>query len=131
MLAQALVEFDGGQASLAFDGTASFGPQDRTYIAGTKGSLGSIGRDLSLQSVAPATAAGTETPAFSGTWFNDGVAATMGELLSAIENNREPLNGASANLHGLALTFAAIASTHRGTSVVPGAVRSLTAAKRR
>lgn len=131
LLAQALVAFDGGQASLVFDGATPFGPQDRTYIAGTKGSITSYGPDLGQQAVELATQAGTATPALCGTWFNDGFAGTMGELLSAIEDRREPLNGARANLHSLALTFAAIASTHRGLPVVPGTVRSLAAAKRR
>ncbi|GAA2885774.1 putative dehydrogenase [Aminobacter niigataensis] len=130
LLAQALVEFDGGQASLGFDGATPFGPQDRTYIAGTGGSLSSTGPDLGIQAVELTTMAGTARPALAGSWFNDGFAGTMGELLSAIEDGREPLNGARANLRSLGLTFAAIASTHRGTPVVPSAVRSLEEAKR-
>lgn len=131
LLAQALVEFDGGQASLVFDGSTPFGPQDRTYVAGTKGSLTGIGPDLGQQTVELTTEAGIATPALSGSWFNDGFAGTMGELLCAIEDNREPLNGARANLQSLALTFAAIASSHRARSVQPGTVRSLAEAKRR
>ncbi|AWC21166.1 hypothetical protein CO731_00608 [Aminobacter sp. MSH1] len=130
LLAQALVAFDGGQASLAFDGATRFGPQDRTYIAGTRGSLSSTGPDLGIQAIVLTTMAGTARPELAGSWFNDGFAGTMGELLSAIEDGREPLNGARANLRSLGLTFAAIASTHRGTPVVPGAVRSLAEVKR-
>ncbi|KQU64972.1 dehydrogenase [Aminobacter sp. DSM 101952] len=130
LLAQALVEFDGGQASLCLDGATPFGPQDRTYISGTGGSLSSVGPDLGNQAMELTTASGTARPALSGSWFNDGFAGTMGELLSAIEDGREPLNGARGNLQSLALTFAAIASTHRGISVVPGTVRSLAEAQR-
>lgn len=129
LLAQALVEFDGGQSSLAFDGATPFGPQDRTYIAGTMGSLASLGPDLGRQSVELTTVDGTARPELEGSWFNDGFAGTMGALLSSIEDGREPLNGARANLRSLALTFAAIASSHSGTPVVPGAVRSLAEAK--
>ena len=129
LLAQALVEFDGGQASLVFDGATAYGPQDRTYIGGTKGSLSSTGPDLGNQALELTTTAGTARPELQGSWFNDGFAGTMGELLSAIEAVREPLNGARGNLQSLALTFAAIASTHRGKAIVPGTVRSLASAK--
>jgi len=54
----------------------------------------------------------------------------MGELLCAIEEGREPLNGARGNLTSLALTFAAIASAHRGVAVAAGSVRSLESAAR-
>jgi hypothetical protein len=46
-------------------------------------------------------------------------------LLCAIEEGREPLNGARANLESLALCFAAVESAHRGESIVPGTVRRL------
>lgn len=128
LLAQALVTFPGGQASLVFDAAAKFGPKDWTYVAGTKGSASSTGPNLGEQTVELATAAGVARPVLSGTWFNDGFAGTMGELLCAIEDHREPLNGARANLDSLALAFAAIASSRRGVPVVPGSVRSLAAA---
>jgi hypothetical protein len=35
MLAEAIVEFKGGQASLVFDATVKHGALDRTYVAGT------------------------------------------------------------------------------------------------
>ena len=125
LLAQALVTFDGGQASLAFDAATRFGPQDRTYLAGTLGSVSSTGPNLGEQAVELATPAGVAHPVLQGTWFNDGFAGAMGELLCAIEDNREPVNGARENLYSLALAFAAIASAHRGVSVVPGTVRGL------
>ncbi len=128
LLAQALVQFDGGQASLAFDAFTRFGPQDRTYIAGTKGSLSSIGPNLGDQRVELTSQAGVARPVLEGTWFNDGFGGAMGELLCAVEDNREPLNGARENLTSLALAFAAIASAHRGVPVLPGSVRSLSAA---
>ncbi|MCX8571952.1 MULTISPECIES: Gfo/Idh/MocA family oxidoreductase [Hyphomicrobiales] len=130
LLAQALVEFPGGQASLVFDGATAFGPQDRTYISGTLGSLSSIGPDLGSQSVELTTVAGSARPSLEGSWFNDGFGGTMGELLASIEEEREPLNGARGNLQSLALTFAAIASMHRNAAMVPGTVRSLTEARR-
>src|SRR5262249_8411979 len=123
-----LVKFDKGQASLIFDGATPFGPEDRTYIAGTKGSLASIGPNLGDQKVTLATEAGVAMPTLSGSWFNDGFRGAMGELICAIEDNREPLKGAGGNLASLALAFAAMASAHRGMRVKPGEVRRLDAA---
>jgi predicted dehydrogenase len=127
LLASALVQFDKGQASLIFDGATPFGPQDRTYIAGTKGSLASVGPNLGEQSVELSNAAGIATPTLTGSWFNDGFRGAMGELICAIEEHREPLNGARGNLASLALAFAAIASAHRGVPVKPGEVRRIDA----
>jgi hypothetical protein len=49
----------------------------------------------------------------------------MGELLCAIEENREPMNSARDNLKSLALCFAAIAAAHDGAAKRPGDVRKL------
>jgi predicted dehydrogenase len=125
LLAAALVRFDQGQASLVFDGATPYGARDSTYIAGTRGSLASVGPNLGEQTVTLSTADGVATPALSGSWFNDGFDGAMGELISAIEDGREPLNGAQGNLASLALAFAAIASAHAGVPVRPGDVRRL------
>jgi predicted dehydrogenase len=125
LLAQALVQLEGGQASLVFDGSIPHGPRDTTYIAGTKGSLRSDGPDLSAQTVTLTTAAGVARPDLSGTWFNDGFRGAMGELLSAIEDGRRPLHDARGNLDSLALGFAAIASAREGRKVRLGEVRAL------
>ena len=123
LLSQALVAFDGGQASLTFDAAIKFGPLDQTFVGGTKGSLASTGPNLGEQSVTLTTTEGVARPSLEGAWFNDGFAGTMGELLVAVEENREPLNGARGNLSSLALCFAAIASAHSNKPVVPGTVR--------
>jgi predicted dehydrogenase len=129
LVAQAMVAFEGGVASLAFDGAARVGASDRTCIAGSAGTLVSEGPDLGTQAVSLFTAAGMARPALEGTWFREGFVGTMGELLAAIEAGREPLNGARANLEALALCFAAIAASARGAPVAPGAVRSLAEAR--
>lgn len=125
LLGQAMVAFDGGQASLVFDGATRFGPSDRTYIAGTAGSLTSIGPNLGEQSVEVFTEAGVGRPVLSGTWFNDGFHGAMAELMCAIEQKRAPLNSARDNLDTLALTFAAVASAHSGRAVRPGDIRNI------
>lgn len=125
MLAEALVAFEGGQASLVFDAHTRYGPLDTTYVAGTEGSLTSTGPNLGEQTVTLYTEAGAAQPVLQGTWFNDGFHGTMAELLSAIAENREPSNGARGNLLSLALCFAAIESSHRGQPYKVGSVRKL------
>lgn len=120
LLAQVLVRMEGGQASLVFDGAATHGPRDTTYIAGTKGSLQSDGSDLGQQSVTLTTAAGIARPKLQGTWFNDGFRGAMGALLVAIEEGTEPANGAGENLDSLALAFAAIQSRRTRQEVEVG-----------
>jgi predicted dehydrogenase len=125
LLGQAVIEFDSGQASLSFDADAKFGPQDRTYIAGTEGTLTSLGKDFTKQTVTLYTKRGVAKPKLRGTWFPDGFHGTMAELLRSIEQNREPQNSARNNLPSLALCFAAVESAETGTPQVPGQVKSL------
>ena len=125
MLAQALVSFEGGQASLVFDAHTRYGPLDATFVAGTKGSLSSIGPNLQEQTVTLYTQAGAARPALTGSWFNDGFHGAMAELLSAIEENREPSNNGRDNLLSLALAFAAIDSSRTGMARPVGRVRRL------
>ena len=122
MLGLAIIEFDGGQASLAFDADTRYGPQDRTYIAGTKGTLTSIGRDLTRQTVTLHTAKGVATPKLKGSWFPDGFHGAMAELLCAIEAKRIPENNARDNLNSLGLCFAAAKSAETGKPQTPGTV---------
>jgi predicted dehydrogenase len=125
MLAGALIEYDGGQASLAFNAAVVHGQQDRTYLAGSAGSALSVGPSLSEQAVTISTAEGYAAPKLEGTWFREGFHGAMAELLCAVEDGREPANGARENLRSLALAFAAIASSHMGEPQVPGQVRTL------
>lgn len=128
-LANAIVGFDGGQASLTFDAAAKFGVEDRTVVAGSKGILNSRGPDLSNQWVTLTTAAGIARPKLEGTWFAEGFVGTMAALLCAIEDGTQPLNDGRRNLDALALVFAAIASARQGKPVAPGTVRSLAKAE--
>lgn len=125
LVGQALIEFPAAQASLAFDGDTRFGSQDRTYVAGTRGSLSSVGPDNKVQRLTLLTAAGVAEPELAGSWFPDGFHGTMGELLCSIEEHRIPSINAADNLKSLALCFAAVASAERHEPVVPGTVRRL------
>ncbi len=125
LLAQAVVRLEGGQASLVFDGGVPHGARCLTFVGGTEGTLVSDGPDVGTQSVRIMTAQGVGEPALEGNWFNDGFRGAMGELLCAIEENREPSNGARENLQSLALTFAAVHSRQTGKEVAIGASRRL------
>jgi predicted dehydrogenase len=125
LLAQAMVEFDGGQASLVFDAFIKYGSQDLTFVGGRSGTLTSSGPNLGAQTVTLTTADGAASPKLEGAWFTDGFHGTMGELLCSIAEKREPVNSARENLRSLALCFAAIASASDGETKVPGEVRRL------
>jgi predicted dehydrogenase len=125
LLGQAIVEYDGAQASLGFDGFAQFGPRDTTYLAGTAGSLISEGPSLMRQKVTIHTERGYGSPKLRGAWFPDGFHGTMGELLCAIEEKREPFNSARNNLASLELCFAALKSADTGQPQHPGSVRAV------
>lgn len=125
LVGQALIDLDGGQAALVFDGAAKFGPRDTTQITGTAGSLMSEGPNLGEQVVTLTTHAGRAQPELAGTWFNDGFQGAMGALLCAIEDDAEPANGAEENLFSLAMAFAAIRSRQTGQRVDIGTVRRI------
>lgn len=125
MLASAIIEFEGGLASLHFNATVTHGQEDRTYIAGTKGTISSTGPSLSEQAITLYTDEGFAKPDLQGTWFLQGFHGSMAELLCAIEENREPVNNARDNLRGLALCFAAIASVTEEKPQTPGLIRQL------
>jgi predicted dehydrogenase len=127
LLAQVAIEYPTAQASLVFDAHTRFGRTDRVFVAGSAGSLSSIGPDQDHQKVELTTAKGIARPKLVGSWFPDGFHGTMAELLSSIEEKREPMNNARNNLQSLALCFAAVASAERGKPVVPGTVQRLPA----
>ena len=125
MLGQAAIEYAGAQASLTFDADLHFGGQDRTYVGGTKGTLIALAAEGKGPNVSLYTAKGKACPKLEGQWFCDGFHGTMGELLCAIAEDREPSNSARHNLSSLALCFAALASAETGKPVKPGTVKAL------
>jgi predicted dehydrogenase len=127
LLAQALIEYDHSQATLAFDANTRFGGQDRTYVSGTDGTIMAYSTCGSPMEVKLYTAKGLATPKLNGAWFPDGFHGAIGELLCAIEENRDPYNSAEDNLRSLALCFAAIKAAETGKPQVPGKVRRLSA----
>jgi len=126
MLAQVAVDYPGAQVRFSFNGHVRCGQEDRTVVAGSAGTLRSCGPSLSEQSVTLHTAAGQAAARLEGTWFTSGFMGAMGELLSAIEERREPETSGAENLHSLELAFAAARSADDGQPKIPGAVRRIT-----
>ena len=125
LIGSALVAFDSGVATLHFDAHSRFGPRESICVIGSEGTLRAEGPICAAHDVSLFTAHGIAHPVMEGSWFDDGFRGTMGELLSAIEDDREPTNSAASALPGLALCFAAVASARSGQSMVPGQVRAL------
>ncbi|QDU64643.1 Inositol 2-dehydrogenase [Planctomycetes bacterium Pan216] len=122
LLAHVVAEADGAQVRMSFNAQVRFGQEDRTVVAGELGTLRAFGPELNEQSVGLWTTEGVAAPALDGDWFTSGFQGTMGELLCAIEENREPTNGARGNLESLAFCFAALRSADTGRPEVPGSV---------
>jgi len=125
-IASVVADYDNAQVRWTFNAANRFDQCDRTLICGSKGTALSAGPSLSEQTVTLTTPRGVALPALKGTWFENGFQGAMGELLCAIEENREPAHGARNNLASLELAFAALASTETGKSVRPGTTTRLT-----
>jgi predicted dehydrogenase len=87
------------------------------WVHGTEGTIrGSVtpgAEFLELDTGAEVTRLSLE-----GSWYPDGMAGTLGELLRAIDEEREPFNSARHNLLSLELTLAACRSADQGGAVV-------------
>lgn len=128
MLGCANLLFENGTATLNFDAHSRFGAEESICITGTQGTLRARGAICAAHEVTLQTKRGIARPVLAGKWFNDGFQGTMGELLCAIEEKREPSNSARENLLSLALCFAALKSADSGRAQTPGQVRKLSTA---
>lgn len=117
LLASATVSFPHGMATLLFNGCSRFGARETCTITGTHGTLHAVGGICDIPTVEIHTADGISTAPLEGSWFPDGFRGCMGELMCAIEENREPENSAADNLKSLALVLAAMKSADEGRPV--------------
>lgn len=123
-IASAIIGYPNAQVRLSFHGHALRGEEDVTTVVGTKGLLRSRGPGLNEQSAIDLfTVSGHCRDPLKGRWFESGFQGAMGELLCAIEENREPLHNAKDNLKSLELCYAALASADSGEAVKVGTVR--------
>ncbi len=125
-LGAAIVDYPEAQVRVAFNAHTRLGEEDVTTVVGTKGTLRTRGPGLNDQpQVEVHLENGSVNVPLQGSWFESGFQGTMGELLCAIEENREPVHSARNNLKSLELCFAALHSADTGQVVRPGAVRQL------
>ncbi len=124
-LAQVIADFEGVQVRINLNAHVQFGQQDTTTICGSKGTLRAIGPGLNEQTVHLWTEDGYASPHLKGCWFENGFEGTMGELLQAIEQNRDPNNNAKDNLESLSFCFAAMHSADTGNPQHPGSLKSV------
>jgi predicted dehydrogenase len=110
MLASAAVNFPSGMATLAFNGCSRLGARETCTIVGSEGTLHATGEICGIRDLELHTAQGIARVRLDGAWFPDGFRGTMGELMCAIGENREPENSAEDNLDTVALVHAAMES---------------------
>ena len=125
-LASCIINYEQSQVRMSFNAHTTLGEEDVTTIVGTNGTLRSRGPGLNDQpEIEMYTEEGMVKVPLEGSWFENGFKGTMGELLCAIEEGREPVNSARNNLKSLELCFAALKSADENKVIVPGEVRKV------
>jgi predicted dehydrogenase len=109
---------DGASALIRSVGDGKGGrPGCPFWVHGTEGTLrGSVAFDSDFIELDRDGA--TTRFALEGAWYPDGFAGTLGELVSAIAEDREPFNSARHNLLSLQMTLAACLSAEEGARPV-------------
>ena len=125
-LGSVIIDYPDAQVRMSFNAHTKLGEEDTTTVVGTKGTLRTRGPGLNDQpQVEVHLEEGSVNVPLEGCWFESGFQGTMGELLCAIEDDREPGHSARNNLASLELCFAAIESANTGKAVKPGTIRKL------
>jgi predicted dehydrogenase len=109
-LASVIADYEGAQVRINFNAHVHHGQEDRTIIAGSKGTLRASGHGVNNQRVWLWTEQGECEVPLQGSWFREGFIGTMSELLCAIEEDREPSNSARENMKSLQFCHAAMQS---------------------
>jgi predicted dehydrogenase len=110
---------DGSNAMIRSAGTAE--TKKGGHLFWVHGSAGTIRGSIQLGSDYVELERGDVAARYhlQGTWYPDGFAGAMGELLGAVAEDREPFNSARHNLLSLQLTFAACRSSDLDGAFVP------------
>lgn len=104
---------DGSSALIRSLGVPSFRPGDPFWVHGSAGAIrGSVRRGTDFVELDQAD--GLRTFRLAGEWLPDGFAGTMGELCSAVAEDREPTNSGRDNILSLQMTLAACRSADEG-----------------
>lgn len=119
MLATAIVDYPQATAVLRFHAAARRAEEGRFRVDGTLATVRSTGAALGGPELIVTDDDGDHPIALYGSWMPDALAGTMGELLSAVGEGREPVTSARRVLHGLRTCLAACESARRGVPLVP------------
>lgn len=120
-LASAIIDYPDAQVRMSFNAHCTLGEEDVTTVVGSKGTLRSRGPGLNDQpKMEVHLEDGSVEVPLQGSWFDSGFQGTMGELLCAIEEDREPIHSARQNLRSLKLGFTALESADSGQAVIMG-----------
>ena len=120
-LASAIIDYPDAQVRMSFNAHCTLGEEDVTTVVGSKGTLRSRGPGLNDQpKMEVHLEDGSVEVPLQGSWFDSGFQGTMGELLRAIEEDREPIHSARQNLRSLKLGFTALESADSGQAVIMG-----------
>jgi predicted dehydrogenase len=125
------LKFPGNMRGLVHDNHNNICGQDDWYATfrfegtegvakGTNGALYNypVGREDTLQFTSKLLDAGMwYTPSLTGRWFPHAFMGTMGELMCAIEENREPENSVEDNLYTMQTVYAAYRSMEENRPV--------------
>jgi predicted dehydrogenase len=107
-LASVVIQYPAAQVRMSFNAHTTCGEEDVTTVVGSHGTLRSRGANLNEQrAIELYLPNGRARIPLEGQWLREGFQGTMGELLRAIEEKREPENSAQDNLSALELCFAA------------------------
>lgn len=123
LTASAAITFEQGCAALALDGFCRQGAEESLTVTGDRGTLRCRGPVCACDHIILVTEDGVCRPRLEGAWFDDGFRGAMGELLCAIEEDRDPSHAARNNLRSLEIVFAVVEAADTGRTQVPGDVR--------
>ncbi len=119
MIASVQLEFPNRALGVVLDDNASYPSAEcfsRFKIEGTRGMLeGTAMGNVGLRIQSELLGEGVHDIPLEGQWFPDGFIGTMGELMCAIEEGREPSISGRDNLHTLEIIFAAYRSVEQGS----------------
>jgi predicted dehydrogenase len=101
-------------------------PMEKIVINGTKGRIVAKSEWVEVYSecLPPPTGTlrGVLRPPVQGKWFPDAFAGSMGEMLSAVAEGREPLTSGADNIKSLQVAFAAYQSIKEKRAVRPSEI---------
>lgn len=123
--AQVVISYENASATLVLRGSSRLVESGSYRVDGSAGVLTHDGLSLGGHEVRLVTSDIDRVETLTGDWWKNGMHGAMSELICSIEEGRPPANQASASLPGLALCFAAIASSRAGRPVDPRTARTL------